>query len=121
MRQFFKNHWESWVGYHYLYPKDSYYYYARNRGYYYIISIKYFLGITILLDFIYTVCKIYRGSKSEFALSLMPFTFFYAAFLLVPLFEVTIFEFVSVGINAFVSLQSWILAMNYLKSYLKAS
>ena len=85
-----------------------------NWGFWFIFSIKYLLGAIIFCDFIYTIIKICRGSKSKFALSLMPFTFLYAAFLVISLNVSEFIQLISVGINALVGLQSWIFAMNYL-------
>ena len=92
-----------------------------NWGFWFIVSIKCLLGVIIFCDFIYTVNKICKGSKSKFALSLMPFTFLYAGFLVISLYVSVFFQLVSVGTNALVGLQSWIFAMNYLKSYLTAT
>ena len=52
----------------------------------------------------------------------MPFTILYSVFLVLSLdwFSLIII-LLSEGINAIVALQSWIFAMNYLKSYLLAT
>ena len=54
-------------------------------GYYFITTLKCLLAFIIFSDFIYTLVKVYTGSKSKFSYSLMPFTLFYSAFLVLSL------------------------------------
>ena len=120
MAQTLSRRWWNWIFIIDFY--DGYYYYVGyNWGWWFIFSIKYLLGAIIFCDFIYTVIKICKGSKSKFALSLMPFTLLYAGFLVISLYVFGLIQLISVGTNALVALQSWIFAMNYLRSYLTAT
>ena len=115
-----QNRWWDWIGFYLV--GDIYFTVDYNRGYYFIRVFKCILAFINFSNLIYTFVRVYRGSKSKFAFSLMPFTFLYCAFLILSLnFSSSYIMVISESINSIVTLQSWIFSMNYLRSYLLAT